>query len=99
MAQRDWQHLGDPGTCVQFLAQHSGLSKDQALLQLWLRLRLQLRSDPWSGNSTCLGAAENGKEQQQKKDVYLRELTIVILSAQLCLKPMTSREEKAASGE
>ena len=32
--------------------------KDLVLLQLWLRSKLQLRSDPWSKNSICFGAAK-----------------------------------------
>ena len=32
--------------------------KDLALWQLWLRLQLQLGSDPWLGNSMCPRAAK-----------------------------------------
>ena len=38
--------------------------KDPALLQLWLRSQLQLRSDPWPGSSICQGAAKNGKKKK-----------------------------------
>ena len=41
--------------------------KDSMLLQLWLRLQLQPRSDPWPGNSTCSGAAEKGKTNLKRK--------------------------------
>ena len=36
--------------------------KDPALPQLWLRLQLWLRSDPWPGNSICLRAAKSEKK-------------------------------------
>ena len=35
--------------------------KDPEVLQLQLRLKLQLGSDPWPGNSICRGAAKNKK--------------------------------------
>ena len=50
LAQRNQQHLGSTGMQVQSVAQHSGLRTQP---QLWLRWRLQLRSDPWPGNSLC----------------------------------------------
>ena len=37
--------------------------KDPALPQLQLRLKQQLRSDLWPGNSTWLGAAKNEKRK------------------------------------
>ena len=42
---------------VQSLAWQSGL-KDTALLRLWLRSQLQLRSDSWPGNSICFRMAK-----------------------------------------
>ena len=36
--------------------------KDPVLPQLWLRLQLQLGSDPWPRNSICHGAAKNKKK-------------------------------------
>ena len=41
--------------------------KDLELLQLWHRSLLQLVSDPWSGNSICLEAAEKEKERKKKR--------------------------------
>ena len=41
--------------------------KDLALPQLQHRSQLQLRSDPWSGNSMCLGAAKKEKKKQKLK--------------------------------
>ena len=43
------------------LAQHSRL-KDLVLPQLWHRLQLQLRSDPWPWNSICHRAAKKEKK-------------------------------------
>ena len=40
--------------------------KDSALSQLRLRLQLQLRSDPWPGNSVCHGAAKKKKKKKKK---------------------------------
>ena len=48
-------------------AQHSG-SKDPALPQLQRRLQRRLRSDPWPGNSICLGAAKKRKEKRKSAD-------------------------------
>ena len=59
MAQWDRQHFGSAGTQVQSPARHSGL-KDPVLLQLQLRSKLLLRSDPWPGNSMCQGMAKKG---------------------------------------
>ena len=43
--------------------------KDLTLLQPWLnRSKLQLRSDPWPGNSLSLGAAQSEKNQKTKKE-------------------------------
>lgn len=36
--------------------------KDLAPQQLWLRLQLQLVSDPWPGNSICYGKAKREKK-------------------------------------
>ena len=44
--------------------------KDPALLQLRLRLRLQLGSDPWPGSSICQGAAKNEKEKKKKNRTH-----------------------------
>ena len=47
--------------------------KDLALLQLWLKLKLRLRSqlwlgsDPWPRNSICLGTAKKKKKKKKKK--------------------------------
>ena len=68
MVQGDWWHLCGTRTQVRSLARHSGF-KDLALLQLQLhrRLQLQLRSDPWPGNSICCGAARKEKKRKKKE--------------------------------
>ena len=38
--------------------------KDLALLHLWFGSQLWLRSDPWPGNSICLGAAKKGIKKE-----------------------------------
>ena len=40
--------------------------KDPVLLQLWLRLQLQLGFDPWPRNSICYRVAKTGKENKTK---------------------------------
>jgi len=37
--------------------------EDPVLLQLWLRLQLQLGSDPWPRNSTCSRMTKKGKKR------------------------------------
>ena len=39
--------------------------KDQVWLQLQHRSQLQLRSDPWPGNSTCHRVAKNEKKKKK----------------------------------
>ena len=41
--------------------------KDLTVPQLWLRLQLQLGSDPWPRNSVCCGALKNKKLNLKKK--------------------------------
>lgn len=41
--------------------------KDLILLQLQIRLRWQLRSDPWPRNSICWGVAKNEKKKKKEK--------------------------------
>ena len=53
---------------VPSLAQCSGF-KDPALLQLWCRLQLPLKSDPWPGNSMCHRATKMG-EKKTTTDPY-----------------------------
>ena len=40
--------------------------KDQVLLQLWLKSRLQIASDPLPGNSICLRLAKNPPKKNKK---------------------------------
>ena len=68
MAQWDQQHLCSSRTQVQSLAQHHGL-KDPALLQLWPRSQLWLRSDPWPGNSICHGVVIKEKKNKRYQKV------------------------------
>ena len=55
--QWDWDpwYLGSNGTPPAHWV------KDLALPQLQLRSKLQLRSDPWPGNSICCGTAKKKK--------------------------------------
>lgn len=52
-------------TWVPHLAWPSGL-KDPALLQLWHRLQVWFRSDPWPKKSMCHRAAQKGKERKKR---------------------------------
>ena len=45
---------------------HSGLSKDPALPQLWLRSQLQGKFSPWPGNVNMLWHGQ----KKEKKGVY-----------------------------
>ena len=47
--------------------------KDPILMQLQLRLRLWLISDPWPGSSICHGAAKN-EEREKKKGRKRKEI-------------------------
>ena len=76
MVQRDWWHLGSAGTDTGSILDPAQRVKDPALPQLWLRLQLRLRSDPWPGNSICCGAAKNGKK---KKVGYFMLLWVFLL--------------------
>ena len=44
------------------------LVKDLALLQLWWRSQLQLRSDPWPRNSICYKMGKKNKKNLKKKE-------------------------------
>ena len=66
MVQRDWWHLGSAGTDTGSILDPAQRVKDPVLPQLWLRLQLRLRSDPWPGNSICCGAAKNGKKKKSR---------------------------------
>ena len=55
--------LGELGCRFDPLAQHSGLR----ILQLQLRPKLQLGSDPWPRNSICCRGAKKGKKKKKKK--------------------------------
>ena len=61
MVQGDWWYLGHTGTQVRSSAALAQLVKDLAWLPLQLRSRLRLGSDPWPGNSICLGVAKKEK--------------------------------------
>ena len=50
--------------------------KDLALLQLWLRSQLQLRSNLWPGNFICYEAA---KKKKKKKALFI-SLSLIILA-------------------
>ena len=41
--------------------------KDPGLSQLWLRLQLQLRSDPWPGSATCFMVAKKERKGKEKR--------------------------------
>ena len=56
-------HLGSTRTQVRSPAWRSGL-KALALVQLWCRSQLWLRSDPCPGNSICLRAAKKEEENR-----------------------------------
>ena len=53
VVQWDQRHLWSTGTQVQSPIPAQWV-KDPALLQLWLKSQLRLRSDPWPRNSICL---------------------------------------------
>ena len=58
------QWVKDPVLSLQGWGSEPGPAqwvKDLALLQLWCRSQLQLRSDPWPRNSMCHGAAKKRK--------------------------------------
>ena len=63
MAQRE---IGGVLGAHSIPGRHSGL-RFLRHSQLWLRSRLQLRSEPWLGNSTCQGAAKNEKQTNKQK--------------------------------
>jgi len=75
VAQRDWQQPCSTRTQVPSLAQHSGL-KDLALPQLWCRLQLRLRSDPWLRNSKCCRTVKKKKKkkkwEEEKKNEWMK---------------------------
>ena len=59
------------GSAVSWELQDKGLIphpaqwvKNLALPQLWLRLQLWLRSDPWPKNSICHGVAKKKKKSK-----------------------------------
>ena len=54
-------------------------AKDPVLSQPWLGLRLWLGSDPWPGNSICLGVAKKKRKESE------RELYFIILDKLLRL--------------
>ena len=54
------------GQGARFNTQHSGL-RESGKSHIWNRLKLQLRSDPWSENSICLGQPKN-KVRKKKKE-------------------------------
>ena len=62
----DWVEGSIPGSLARWV-------KDPALLQLQLHLQVQLRSDPWPGNSICQGAAK--KEKTRSKIKHVRRIT------------------------
>ena len=62
MVQWDWQHLQSTGMQVRSWAQHSGL-RIWCCPQLQHRSQLQLRSDPWPGNSISHGVT---REREKK---------------------------------
>ena len=51
----------------RFYPQWAQEIKDLAFPQLWCRLRLQLRSDPWTENSICLVGAKKEKKVDHSK--------------------------------
>ena len=71
-AQWDQQCLCSTRTQVQSPGPAQWV-KDPALLQLWQRLQLWLRSDPWPRNYICYGAErkkEGRKEGRKKERIY-----------------------------
>ena len=68
MVQWDWRHLGNLHLHAGLIPSPAQGVKDPALPQLWLRLQLQLGSDPWARNSIWFGAAR--KEKKKKSDNY-----------------------------
>ena len=62
MAQWDQWHLCRARIQVHSPVWHSGL-KDLVLPQLWQRSQLQLRSEPWPGNSVYLRVAKKEKRK------------------------------------
>ena len=65
MAQWNWSHLLRAGMQVQSPAQHSGF-KDPVLLQWQCRSKLQLRPDPWPGDSISCWVAKNKNKNKKK---------------------------------
>ena len=68
--QQDQQCLCSSRMKVPLPAWHSGL-KDPELPQLWCRLKLQLRSDPWPGELPYVtgrsGKRKEGRKERRKK--------------------------------
>ena len=54
--------------------------KDLALPQLWHRLQVQLRSDPWPGNSIFHGAAKKKKKKIPPRKVPQAQITSLVNS-------------------
>ena len=65
MVQWDWRHLGNLHLHAGLIPSPAQGVKDPALPQLWLRLQLQLGSDPWARNSIWFGAARKEKKKNQ----------------------------------
>ena len=76
----DWQHLGS--AVMQVRSPALQCVKDPALMHLWLRLQLQLRSDAWPGNSVCCRAA---KKERKKKEFWLMFYHSSVLEYYLCV--------------
>ena len=45
--------------------------KDLALLQLWHRLHLQLKFDPWPGTSICHGGSLKKRKEKETEEFLL----------------------------
>ena len=61
--------------------------EDPALLQLWCGLQLQLRTDPWPGNSICHRAAKKGggkKLKQNHRTHHLIEQSVMMEMFYIC---------------